>query len=112
MEKNIEYKAHLCAHGFHQIAGLDYQSTFAPTGRLESLRTVISSAAINKYEFHQMDVQSAFLNAQLQEEIYLGIPQRVPENKETQVLQLKKALYGLKQASLAWYKHISNWLIT
>ncbi|MBW0470805.1 hypothetical protein O181_010520 [Austropuccinia psidii MF-1] len=59
-----------------------------------------------------MDVQSAFLNAPLQEEIFLGIPQRVPENKETQVLQLKKALYGLKKASIAWYKHLSNWLIT
>ncbi|MBW0572419.1 hypothetical protein O181_112134, partial [Austropuccinia psidii MF-1] len=44
----IEYKARLCAHGFHQIAGLDYQSTFAPTGRLASLHTLISFAAIHK----------------------------------------------------------------
>ncbi|MBW0515562.1 hypothetical protein O181_055277 [Austropuccinia psidii MF-1] len=58
-----------------------------------------------------MDVQSAFLNAPLQEEICLEIPQGVPANKETQVLQLNKALYGLKQASLAWYKHLLNWLI-
>ncbi|MBW0489909.1 hypothetical protein O181_029624, partial [Austropuccinia psidii MF-1] len=107
-----KHKARLCAHGFHQIAGLDYQSTFSPTGRLSSLRASISFAAIYGYEFHQMDVQSAFLNAPLQEEICLEIPQGVPANKETQVLQLNKALYGLKQASLAWYKHLSNWLIT
>ncbi|MBW0484710.1 hypothetical protein O181_024425 [Austropuccinia psidii MF-1] len=95
----IEYKARLCAHGFHQIAGLDYQSTFAPTGRLASLRTLISFAAIHQYKFHQMEVQSAFLNAPFQEEICLEIPQGVSANKEPQVLQLNKALYGLKQAS-------------
>ncbi|MBW0533774.1 hypothetical protein O181_073489 [Austropuccinia psidii MF-1] len=52
----IEHKAFLCAHGFHQIAGLDYQSTFAPTGRLSSPRAVVSFAAIYKFNFHQMDV--------------------------------------------------------
>ncbi|MBW0531556.1 hypothetical protein O181_071271 [Austropuccinia psidii MF-1] len=107
----IEHKARLCAHGFHQIAGLDYQSTFVPTGRLSSLCALVSFAAIYKFNFHQMDVQSAFLNAPLQE-ICLEIPQGVSANKETQFLQLNKALYGLKQASLAWYKHLSNWLIT
>ncbi|MBW0477147.1 hypothetical protein O181_016862 [Austropuccinia psidii MF-1] len=52
----IEHKACLCAHGFHQISGLDYQSTFAPTGRLSSLRALVSFAAIYKFNFHQMDV--------------------------------------------------------
>ncbi|MBW0515833.1 hypothetical protein O181_055548 [Austropuccinia psidii MF-1] len=91
--KTIEYKACLCAHGFHQIARLDYQSTFAPTGRLSSLCALISFSAIHRHNFHQMDIQSAFLNALLQEEICLEIPQGVPENKETQVLQLNKALH-------------------
>ncbi|MBW0575004.1 hypothetical protein O181_114719, partial [Austropuccinia psidii MF-1] len=107
----IEHKAFLCAHGFHQIAGLDYQSTSAPTEILASLCALISFAAIHQYKFHQMDVQSAFLNAPLQEEICLKIPQGISANKQTQVLQLDKALYGLKQASLAWYKHSSKWLI-
>ncbi|MBW0487575.1 hypothetical protein O181_027290 [Austropuccinia psidii MF-1] len=57
-----------------------------------------------------MDVQSAFLNEPLKEGICLEIPQGVLEDKETQVLQLNRSLYGLKQASLAWYKHLSNWL--
>ncbi|MBW0528506.1 hypothetical protein O181_068221 [Austropuccinia psidii MF-1] len=59
-----------------------------------------------------MDVQSAFLKALLKEEICLEIPEGVPANKSTQLLQLNKALYVLKQASLAWYKYLSNWLIT
>ncbi|MBW0537075.1 hypothetical protein O181_076790 [Austropuccinia psidii MF-1] len=71
---------------------------------LSSLCALLSFAAIYKYDFHQMDVRSAFLNAPLQEEICLEIPQGVSVNKETQVLQLNKALYGLKQASLAWNK--------
>ncbi|MBW0483969.1 hypothetical protein O181_023684 [Austropuccinia psidii MF-1] len=110
--KTIEYKACLCAHGFHQIAGLDFRSTFAPTGRLSSLHALISFATIHRYDFHQMDIQSAFLYAPLQDKICLEIPHGVLEKKEKQVLQLNKALYGLKQASLAWYKHLSNWLIS
>ncbi|MBW0512109.1 hypothetical protein O181_051824 [Austropuccinia psidii MF-1] len=62
----VEYKSRLCAHGFHQILGPDYQSTFAPTGRLSSLCALISFSTIHKYEFHQMNVRSAFLNAPLQ----------------------------------------------
>ncbi|MBW0473209.1 hypothetical protein O181_012924 [Austropuccinia psidii MF-1] len=108
--KTIEYMACLCTHGFHQIAGIDYQNTFAPTGRLSLLRTLISFASVSKYEFHQMDIRSAFLNAPLQEEICLEIPQGVEGNTKTQVLHLNKALYSLKQASLAWNKHLSSWL--
>ncbi|MBW0581941.1 hypothetical protein O181_121656, partial [Austropuccinia psidii MF-1] len=83
---------------------------FAPTGRLSSLRALISFVEIKKYKFHQIDVQSYFLNAMLKEDIFLEIPQGVLEDKETQVLQLKKALYGLKRVSSAWYKHHSSWL--
>ncbi|MBW0481776.1 hypothetical protein O181_021491 [Austropuccinia psidii MF-1] len=91
---------------------LDYQNTLEPTGRLLSLRTLISFTSINKYEFHRMDVHSAFLNAPLQEEICLEIPQGVEGNTKTQLLHLNKALYGLKQASLAWYRHLSDWIIS
>ncbi|MBW0525434.1 hypothetical protein O181_065149 [Austropuccinia psidii MF-1] len=106
--ETIEYKAFLCAHGFHQILGLDCQNTFSPTGILSTLQTLISFPAIQKDQFHQTDVQSAFLNAPLQE-ICLGIPQGVMANKDTQVLQLNKEFYGLKKASLAWYNYLSKW---
>ncbi|MBW0476114.1 hypothetical protein O181_015829 [Austropuccinia psidii MF-1] len=110
--KVTEYKACLCAHGFLQIAGLDYQNTFAPTGRIFLLQTLISFASINKYKFYQMGVQSAFLNKPLQEEICLQIPLGVEGKTKTHVLHLNNALYGLQQASLAWYKHLSDWLIS
>ncbi|MBW0561163.1 hypothetical protein O181_100878 [Austropuccinia psidii MF-1] len=59
-----------------------------------------------------MDVRRAFLNAPLQQEICLEIPQGVSEDKEAHIIQLNKAIYGLKQASLAWYKHLTKWLTT
>ncbi|MBW0587087.1 hypothetical protein O181_126802 [Austropuccinia psidii MF-1] len=69
-----EYKARLCAQGFSQIQGSDYEKTFAPTGRLNSLRTLIAFACKNSLQFHQIDVKSAFLNADLPETVYLAIP--------------------------------------
>ncbi|MBW0473126.1 hypothetical protein O181_012841 [Austropuccinia psidii MF-1] len=63
----IEHKARLCAQGFHQIQGLDYSQTFSPTGQISLLRALISNAAVNNLQFHQMDVKSAFLNAPLDE---------------------------------------------
>ncbi|MBW0546798.1 hypothetical protein O181_086513 [Austropuccinia psidii MF-1] len=84
---------------------------FSPTGRLASLCALISFAEIHQFNFHQMDIQSAFLDTLLQEEIHLEIPQGVSADKKAQVLQLNKAFYRLKQASWAWYKHFSKWLI-
>ncbi|MBW0505354.1 hypothetical protein O181_045069 [Austropuccinia psidii MF-1] len=69
-----EYKARLCAQGFSQTFGQDYSKAFAPTGRLHSLRTLITFSAANKLDFQQLDIQSAFLNAPLDEKVYLSIP--------------------------------------
>ncbi|MBW0475846.1 hypothetical protein O181_015561 [Austropuccinia psidii MF-1] len=98
----IEHKARLCAQGFHQIEVLDYLSTFSPTGRLSSLRVLISHAAANGFQFHQMDVKSTFLNAPLDEDLTLKIPDGINEDPNRKVLRLHKAIYGLKQAPLAW----------
>ncbi|MBW0537778.1 hypothetical protein O181_077493, partial [Austropuccinia psidii MF-1] len=108
--KPTEYKARLCAQGFRQIPGVDYQHTFSPTSRLSSLRTLISFAASNQYQFHQMDVKSAFLNAPIEDNIAIEVPQGLALNKTSHVLQLNKALYGLKQSPLAWHNHLSKWL--
>ncbi|MBW0548337.1 hypothetical protein O181_088052 [Austropuccinia psidii MF-1] len=70
-----EYKACLCAQGFTQTPGLDFNKTYALTGQLNSLRTLIAFAVSNNLEFHQVDVKSAFLNAPLVETVYLCIPQ-------------------------------------
>jgi hypothetical protein len=106
-----EYKARLCAQGFSQTHGIDYSKTFAPTGRLNSLRALISHASIHNLEFGQLDVKTAFLNADLEETVHLSIPQGVVADCKQYCLKLNKAIYGLKQAPLAWYNCLSAWLV-
>ncbi|PLW49320.1 hypothetical protein PCASD_02649 [Puccinia coronata f. sp. avenae] len=105
----IEYKARLCAKGFQQTKGTDYGKTFAPTGKIVSLRMLIVFALKNNLKFHQIDIKSAFLNAPLQEELYLNPPQGVDVPAD-HVLKLNKAMYGLKQAPNAWHRTLSEWL--
>ncbi|MBW0578728.1 hypothetical protein O181_118443 [Austropuccinia psidii MF-1] len=75
LHQAIEYIARLCVQGFTQTPGVDFDKTYAPTGRLNSLRALIAHACANGLEFHQIDVKSAFLNAPLTETVYLSIPQ-------------------------------------
>src|SRR5712692_1408941 len=90
----------LVAKGFMQIPGIDYDETFSPVARFESLRLLLVLAALENWEIHQMDVKSAFLNGILNEEIYMEQPQGfIAAKQENKVCRLKRALYGLKQAS-------------
>lgn len=108
----VIFKACLCAQGFSQVHGVDFSKPFAPTGRLNSLRALISYAAAHGLDFHQLDVKTAFLNADLNEEVYLLIPQGINLDRKKKCLKLNKAIYGLKQAPLAWYNRLSNWLLS
>ncbi|MBW0505428.1 hypothetical protein O181_045143 [Austropuccinia psidii MF-1] len=110
MNEITEYKARLCAQGFSQTFGQDYSKTFAPTGRLHSLRTLIAYSVAKNLDFQQLDICSAFLNASLDEDVYLSIPQGLAMCRKSYCLKLKKAIYGLKQAPLAWYKRLTAWL--
>ncbi|KAG7553295.1 hypothetical protein ISN45_Aa06g038290 [Arabidopsis thaliana x Arabidopsis arenosa] len=104
------YKARLVAKGYSQRAGIDYDEVFAPVARLETVRLIISLAAQNKWKIHQMDVKSAFLNGDLEEEVYIEQPQGyIVKGEENKVLRLKKALYGLKQAPRAWNTRIDKY---
>jgi hypothetical protein len=105
----IEYKARLCAKGFQQTKGTDYNKTYAPTEKLVSLRMLIIFALDRGLSFHQINIKSAFLNAPLKEDIFLNPPQGV-DIAANHVLKLKKAMYGLKQAPNAWHKTLSDWL--
>ena len=97
------FRARLVAKGFTQIFGIDYDETFSPVARFESLRLLLALAALEDWEIHQMDVKSAFLNGLLDEEIYMEQPQGfIDPDHPHKVCLLKKAIYGLKQASRAW----------
>src|SRR5712671_3538201 len=97
------YHAHLVAKGFTQIPSIDYDETFSPVARFESLRLLLALAALEDWEIHQMDVKSVFLNGVLDEEIYMEQPQGfITPRTETKVCHLKRAIYGLKQASHTW----------
>jgi len=91
----IKRKARLVARGFTQIEGTDYTYTFSPTLRQDSLRILSAYSAQNNYEIHQLDVKAAYLNADLEEEIYMEAPEG-DDNYKKKYWKLNKALYGLK----------------
>ncbi|KAK2379434.1 putative mitochondrial protein [Trifolium repens] len=104
-------KARLVAQGYTQIEGLDFDETFAPVARLESIRLLLGVACTLKFKLYQMDVKSAFLNGYLQEEVYVEQPKGfVDPEHPNYVYKLKKALYGLKQAPRAWYERLTQFL--
>ena len=97
------YKARLVAQGFSQQPGRDYDETFCPVVRYESIRYVIAMASQMGMMLHQMDVTSAFLNGELEDEVYMKQPTGFTvKGKEQYVCKLKRSLYGLKQAPRCW----------
>jgi hypothetical protein len=98
------YKARLVAKGYTQTYGIDYEETFAPVAKMNSVRTLISCAVNLDWEIYQMDVKNAFLHGDLQEEIYMEIPPGFETSQTTgKVLRLHRSLYGLKQSPRAWF---------
>jgi len=104
------HKARLVAKGYTQLQGIDYNEMFAPVSKMTTLRTVLSMANTRGWYIHQMDVQNAFLHGNLDEEIYMAIPQgigHISHEIKNPVCKLNKSLYGLKQASRIWYRKLS-----
>jgi hypothetical protein len=107
---NVEkFKARFVARGFSQKEGIDYDEIFAPVARYTSIRVIISLASVFYWKLHQMDVKTAFLNGEVEQEVYIEQHEGfVIHGKESHVCKLKKALYGLKQALRAWYGRIES----
>nr|GEZ89597.1 hypothetical protein [Tanacetum cinerariifolium] len=98
----IRNKARLIAVGYSQQEGIDYDETFAPVARIETIRLFLVYAAHKDFTVFQMDVKTAFLNGILKEEVYVGQPLGfVSKQYRDHMYALDKALYGLKQAPRA-----------
>ncbi|KAL1225866.1 Retrovirus-related Pol polyprotein from transposon TNT 1-94 [Cardamine amara subsp. amara] len=104
-----KYKARLVVQGFRQKEGLDFFDTYSPVTRITSIRMLIGISALRGLEIHQMDVKTAFLNGDLEEEIYMKQPEGfVVPGQEHKVCRLVKSLYGLKQAPKQWHEKFDN----
>lgn len=105
-----QYKARLTPKGFRQKEGVDYFEVYARTGMYKSMRLGLSLAAKWDHELEQLDVPTAFLNAELDEEVYMELPDGYRDGKEGFVCKLNKALYGLKQSPRQWYLLVSKFM--
>lgn len=105
---NIQrYKARLVALGYRQTQGVDYSETYSPVANMNSVRTFLALSSQKGYFIQQFDVDTAFLNGKLEEDIYMLPPEGTDVNDD-EVCKLNNSLYGLKQAAAVWYKTISK----
>ncbi|RVW35073.1 Retrovirus-related Pol polyprotein from transposon TNT 1-94 [Vitis vinifera] len=103
------YKARLVAKGFTQSYGIDYQETFAPVAKLNTVRVLLSLATNLDWSLHQLDVKNVFLNGDLKEEVYMDIPAGLETTSNfNKVCRLRKSLYGLKQSPRAWFERFTK----
>ena len=99
----IKHKARLVVKGYVQQQGIDFDEVFTPVTRLDTVRVMLAIAENRGWQVHHLEVKSAFLNGELQEEVYVTQPEGYEvKGKESLVYKLYKALYGLRQAPRAW----------
>ena len=96
----LRYKARLVAQGFFQVFGVDYTDTYSPVAKFVSIRIFLAISVQLGLIIHTMDVDTAFLNADIDEDIWVEFPEgtKLATNNDG-IYKLRKSLYGLKQAS-------------
>jgi len=121
--KVARYKARLMAHGFRQREGIDYTKTYSSTISFAAIRTVLSRAAMENKEIVQLDIVTAFLESNVEEELYLPLPKEFGLANNGNVIlnsnridlgvsvtvRLNQSLYGLKQAGRNWYNTLESY---
>src|ERR1044072_8586167 len=109
LEKEGEkFKARLVAKGYSQRKGVDYYEIFSPVVRHTSIIAVLALVASHDMILEKMDLKTAFLHGNLEEQIYMKQPEGFEETGQELVCQLKRSLYGLKQSPRQWYKRFDS----
>ncbi|KAH0818317.1 hypothetical protein GEV33_004473 [Tenebrio molitor] len=102
-----KYKARLVARGFRQVAGVDYNETFSPVTKFDSIRMILCVAVSEKLILRQFDVKTAFLYGNIDEILYMQQPDGYQDGTK-RVCKLNRSLYGLKQASRCWNQRFTS----
>lgn len=107
-----KYKARLVAKGFHQRPGSDFTETFSPVIKPVTVRVVLAIAVHQRWPLRQLDVNNAFLQGTLHDDVYMAQPPGfISKDHPHHICKLKKAIYGLKQAPRAWYNELRTYLL-
>jgi histone deacetylase 1/2 len=106
------YKARLVAKGFQQREGIDFEEVFAPVSKYTTLRVLLATIAATDMELHQLDIKTAFLNGELEEEIYISQPPGYESGGPEFACKLNKTIYGLRQAPRAWFMRLKDELLS
>ena len=109
----VKYKARLVGQGFAQKYGIDYHETYSPVVKRKTIRLMLALGVEEGWKCEHVDVISAYINSDINEEIYIEQPEEFESSKQrSTVCRLKKCLYGLKQSGMEWYKKIKGILIS
>jgi len=116
----VHYKARLVAKGYSQVQGVDFNEVFFPVMKYTSIRLLLGIVASKNLELEQMDVKTAFLHGDLEEEIFMSQPEGLPDfenltepqTEPTRVCQLNKSVYGPKQSPRQWYKKFDAFMVS
>jgi hypothetical protein len=107
--EKLKLRARLVANGQRQKHSLDYSETFTPTTNMPTICTILAMATQKDWEVQQVDIKSAYLHAEIKEDIYMRAPPGyLKAGEEGKVLKLKRCLYGLKQAGFKWSEELAS----